>query len=269
MKRFVILIILIMSFIIINMAFTDKILTYTISLFVGDVHVSHNSGQNWATVLPDMELKEADTIKTGADSFCDILMPGRGNFRIVDNTIVSINKLKKQVEEIKVKKGKVLFTISTKLKGDESFKVESDVAVAAVRGTEFVVETDGNKLKYSVIKGRVAIRRNVNIPVEDRDSELAKSLEVEASDNQEIELTMDENKALEATLERAKNDMAELKSILAGAKKDDQKKIKLIKNANRVIEELNKYEELTNNETNDQSEDDTGKLIEKIKEKGK
>ncbi len=264
MKRFI-LFLSVFSILILNNGFSEKDKAYTVSLFVGDVRVSHNSGVNWNMVEAEMELKEADTIKTGMDSFCDILMPGRGNFRVVDNTIVTINKLKKQLEEIKVKKGKALFTISKKLKSDETFRVESDIAVAAVRGTEFLVETDGEKLKYSVVKGKVLIRRNVKIPVEDTDEELVKSIEVEADANQELELTLDENKDIEATLERAKNNLSELKEILSNTKKDTQKKIRLMKNADRVLKEINKYEETQNNSGEGNEEDETGGVIDKAK----
>lgn len=265
MKKIVLFSSLAIILIVIGVTYAQKNSTYKVNLSYGNVQVSHNNGQKWITAEPEMELVEMDTVKTGNDSYCDILMPGRGNFRIVEDTMVTMNKLRKQLEQIKIKSGKVLFNITQKLKNDETFKVESEVAVAAVRGTEFVIETDGGKLKCSVIHGTVAIRRNVKIPVEDQTGELAGKLEVDATANQEIEMTMDENKALEDLLFRAKNDMAELKSILSDSHDQTQKKVHLIKNADRLLKELNKADETQNNNGEESSEDDTSDILNKAK----
>jgi hypothetical protein len=57
---------------------------YLIDVFVGDVQVSHN-GTDWLPAEVGMELKQADIVKTGDNSFCDIVMPNRGIFRVTYN----------------------------------------------------------------------------------------------------------------------------------------------------------------------------------------
>lgn len=257
----------------------DKVSSYQLSMTVGDVKVSLNNGSSWNSAAPEMELKEAAIIKTGNNSYCDINMPNRGTFRIVDNSMVSISKLRKQLEEIKVKKGKALFSINKKLKADENFRVETDVAVAAVRGTQFVIEADDQKMKCSVGKGRVAIKRNLNVAAEDIPEDLKSSLEVDATANQELELTMDENKALENLLQNAKSNMQEYKSILKSAQKDMKKKVRLMKNASRLIKELNMLDEekpvieqkTENDNDMDESsgDDETEDTLNKIKTRNK
>lgn len=259
---------------IVSPIFSLKGESYQIGLLVNDVKVSHNNGKNWNTAEVDMGLIEADTVKTGDASYCDIIMPERGNFRIIDNSLISISSLKKQIEAIKVKKGKALFNIAKKLGPDESFTVETTVAVAAVRGTQFVIDSDEQKVNVTVNKGKVLITRNVKLPADSNPDELKKFLEVEASENQTIELTMDENKALEDTLNRVKKNRAEMIKILADNHDQTQKKLKILKgNVNRLFDQLNKDIEIQGNDTNsienNSNEDDTSEIIEKTKNKVK
>src|SRR5271157_4266098 len=86
--------------------------SYSLSQYVGDVEVSHDRGKAWYKAIEEMLLKEADSVKTGIDAYCDINMPGRGNFRVVENSLIYISSLEKQLEAIKVEKGQVLFNIS-------------------------------------------------------------------------------------------------------------------------------------------------------------
>lgn len=264
-KKYILLIGAALIILLIGTAFAQKKSVYKVNLSYGNVKVSHNEGQRWAKVEPDMELAEMDTVKTGSDSYCDILMPGRGNFRLVEDTMVTMNKLRKQLEQIKIKKGRALFNITQKLKKDETFNVESEVAVAAVRGTQFVMETDGDKLKCSVIEGTVAIKRNVTIPVDDPDGELAKLIQVNATANQEIVMTMDENKELENLLSQAKNNMAELKSILNDANAKDKKKVMMMKNADRLLKDLEQSDDHGQNNDGEDNGDDASSIINKTK----
>jgi hypothetical protein len=238
---------------------------FVLSLYVGKVRVSHNNGKSWNSVKVEMPLKEKDTIKTWINSYCDILMPNRGNFRIVDNSLVSMNILKKQIEEIKVKKGRVLFNVSKKLSKGETFRVETDVAVASVRGTEFEMDTDSEKLHVSVSEGAVNVKRNVTIPEGvEVDEDLGKYLEVEVAGNQTIEMTQSENKALQNALNRAKNNKDELLKVLKGSKAQTEKKLQIMKrNIKRVFDELNQYDD---SKSGSKKDDDTSETIGKAKQ---
>ncbi len=248
---------------------SEKKENYFLSMYVGDVKVSLNENDKWKNATIEMPLYESSKVKTGKDSYCDILMPKRGTFRVLANSIVIMNQLKSNIEEIKIKKGKGLFNISKKLKEGEVFKVETTVAVAAVRGTQFIIETDEKKLNCRVKEGEVVIRRNIELPEELEENEEIKSkLEVVAKANQEIELTLDENKALENLINRAKNNMAELKDILDKSQQRTYKKLKMIKNVRRVLDELNMFDDLQRGEENsssDEEEDETEETLNKIK----
>lgn len=246
--------------------------TYTIDIYVGKVQVSFNKGKNWKPVSSDMTLKESDVLKTGPDSYCDILMPGHGIFRAGDNTIVVIGKLDNQNTKLDLKKGKIVVKVTKKLDDDETFRVDTDIGVAAVRGTEFILDTDSQKLDLSVNDGTVNLKRNVNIP-EDvvLDEEMQKCLEVNATANQSIEFTLNENKTLEQMISRAKNNKDELLSVLQNSREATAKKLKFMKrNVNRIFNELGSDQsggDQTQTEGDSGSDDDTSDVINKAKSK--
>jgi len=239
---------------------------YSISVTVGIVKYSENNGSNWMKAFPELELMEKSLVKTGINSYCDILMPERGVFRVMDNTTIQIKELKKQVEQIKIRKGNAIFNIAKSLEPGESFTVETSVANAAVRGTKFEIDSDDSNINVSVSSGKVSIKRNVNIPEEyQNDEEVQKLLTVEAESNQTITLTMDENRELEKTINRVKNDKDEVLSVLRNSHEATLKKLKIMKrNIKRVFDELEKYSDASQDDQN--QSDDTENALEKVKQ---
>ncbi len=264
MKKIFYLFFMISSFILL---FAKDKENYILSMYVGDVRVAVDQNDKWIKAKTDMPLYESSMVKTGKDSYCDVLMPKRGVFRILDNSLVIIKELKSNIEEIRIKKGKGLFNITKKLTKGESFKVETEIAVAAVRGTQFIIDTDEKKLTCRVKEGEVILRRNINLPEEfEDDEEIQSKLEVVAKANQEIELTLDENKALENLINRAKNNLAELKDILNESQRATQRKLKMIKNVRRVLKELNMFDDMQSENTQDNEEtDETEETLQRIK----
>jgi hypothetical protein len=252
---------------------------FTVDAYVGKVLFSQNKGKTWKPVSIEMSLKESDMIKTGKNAYCDILMPGQGVFRASDNTTLSISKLDGKNTKIDLNNGKVAVKVTKKLKGDETFLVQTDVGVAAVRGTEFILDTDNKKVGLEVDNGTVNLKRNVNIPEGvELDEDMQKYLEIDATANQTIEFTMDENKTLEQMINRAKNNKDELLSVLKNSHDATAKKLHIMKkNIHRIFGELgNERSGNDQPEMNDQSgdedqnngsDDDTGDVINKAKSK--
>lgn len=248
---------------------------YSVDIFVGKVLISHNKGKTWKQVSSELALKESDVIKTGPDSYCDIIMPNQGIFRVVDNTTIIIGKLDNKSSMLNLKKGKVVVKVTRKLDPDETFKVDTDIGVAAVRGTEFILDTDNKKLGLSVNDGTVNLKRNVDLPDDFvLDEELQKYLEVDTMANQTIEFTMDENKTLEKMIDRAKNNKDELLSVLQNSREATAKKLKFMKkNINRIFNELGNEQtggdQDQTGQNNDSGDDDTSDVINKAKSKMK
>ena len=62
-----------------------------------------------------------------------------------------------QVTDLSVEKGGVFSKITKKLGKDDSFTVRTRTAVAAVRGTEFMVEDSGDKSNIACVDGKVEV----------------------------------------------------------------------------------------------------------------
>ncbi|MDC7225196.1 MAG: FecR domain-containing protein [Spirochaetales bacterium] len=80
-------------------------------------------------------------VKTGADSYCEIVFDSKNIFRIMESTVAEI-RLNVEAPEIQIEKGAfaALFTKLEKLTSNESLKVRTQTTVASIRGTAFFVK---------------------------------------------------------------------------------------------------------------------------------
>lgn len=220
---------------------------YMIDLYQGTVQVSRDGGKNWIQAEPEMKLSENDWIKTGPGSFCDLILPDRGICRVSENTLLTIATLKPKSEKFSVQRGKVVLNITKKLESDESFEVETAAAVLAVRGTQFLVDSDGEKVSAQVKEGTVAVRRKMNltVPAGMNAEEVAKALEISVTRDQEVETSVAENRAAETELNQklaGARSADEVRSVLAAVKKGQQARVKKVSNNarfNRDFEDVN------------------------------
>lgn len=164
---------------------------YLIDVFVGDVQVSHN-GTDWIPAEVGMELKQADVIKTGDNSFCDIVMPNRGIFRVTYNSVVYLSKLTEKIEELEVRSGRIAVNVTEKLNDDETFNVATGTAVVAIRGTQFVLEIKPSGAFQTIVKeGTVNVKPAValnNVQNEEVREQVDNALTVPVEENQAISL---------------------------------------------------------------------------------
>ncbi len=162
---------------------------YLIDAYVGDVQVSHN-GTDWLPAEVGMELKQADVIKTGDNSFCDIVMPNRGIFRVTYNSVIYLSKLTEKIEELEVRQGRIAVNVTEKLEADEDFRISTGTAVVAIRGTQFVLEMKPSGDFNTVVKeGVVVAKPAVNLSRLNNAavrSEVDKNLEVKIEANQAV-----------------------------------------------------------------------------------
>lgn len=240
-------------------------IAYEVESFVGDVKYSADE-KVWKSVDVGMKLSKSTWIRTGIDSSLIMVYENRRSLQILENTLVQLASLGKK-ETVSVKKGKVYLNVLAKLKKGEVLQVENDVAVAAVRGTRFIIDyEEGKSSTCVVVSGVVTLSRQVKVPPEvEKDPEVKKLLTVELKANQQLSMTMAENKALEETIQRSKNNLTALKAALSEAQRQTMSRIIAIKNAERVLEELRKYDE----ENTENGEDETEETVEKIKKKVK
>lgn len=183
---------------------------YVFDIIVGDVTISGDNGTNWKPAAPGDAVKQADIVKTGPASYCDILMPQRGIFRVEASTVVYISKLQKQLEQLEVRSGKVAVKVSTKLTEGENFLVETKSGVAAVRGTEFVVENMDGVMNTSVNEGEVKVAPVLDI---EGDSNVIKTVQeeltVSVTSNETVSFDEKENKEISKDVSALVKDIKE------------------------------------------------------------
>jgi len=134
-----------------------------ISFLLGDV-VIHSQGTSNTAVMGDKLLPEMK-ITAGKDSFADIRI-NDNSFRVMDRSEISLKELLVNSEtstaraDLKLEKGSVYASISKKIQKGDSYKISTNTAVAATRGTEYIVATHESGNKIACLSGIVEVTVN-------------------------------------------------------------------------------------------------------------
>jgi outer membrane protein assembly factor BamB len=131
---------------------------------VGDVKVE--KGKDISDAKVDMALDRGNIIVTGVKAQCNIQIGNDSYISVKEKTRLVIDQLTKSTEgmessTVDLKVGRLVVNPKKLLK-DENFKVRTPTAVAAVRGTKFVVSQDeGVETRVSVVEGMVEMKPRV------------------------------------------------------------------------------------------------------------
>lgn len=131
---------------------------------VGDVQVGLKEA--WQPGQQNMPLTEGHEIKTGNSSQCNIVIGNDSYISIKEKSHVVLSTLFKNAAgtentSVELKVGKTVVNPKKLLKGDE-FRVKTPTAIAAVRGTQFVIDTKPQgRMKVAVVSGKVELKRRV------------------------------------------------------------------------------------------------------------
>ncbi len=205
-----------------------------ISMVVGDVWIVRSDLKREAEVGDKITIE--DTLMTGDDSYCEIQIPGKGVVRVEQNSKIKsfeIAKLGDKIDSsIELVKGNIKTAVS-KLKGD-TLNVKTPTAVAAVRGTVFMVSvSDKGESKVVVTEGKVAVKVRVKtieklageLKTEEVKDTVLKSLEIteiEVEKDKEITITPEVQKKIEQKaveiVEKNKDKIVELDEKIAQQK---------------------------------------------------
>lgn len=147
-----------------------------IAFVKGDVAILREGGQVKASL--GEPLTASDTIVTGENGSCEILLGEDGVLKLNKNTSLNINQAiasndSGKETEVNLQYGK-LVTVLKKERKSDSFNIVTPTSIAGVRGTSFLtsVENPGGKagnvacaqgscvVKYSVLDGAIAIRKS-------------------------------------------------------------------------------------------------------------
>jgi hypothetical protein len=126
-----------------------------ITFFAGSIELIHNGKP--ATPSVKLLLADADSIKTGANSFVLLQVEETIVIKIAENSTVTMKSiLNRKNRELFTDRGMVLSRV-VKLPGDTMYKVGTPAMVASVRGTEFSVRYRPGTAVLAVRRGAVGV----------------------------------------------------------------------------------------------------------------
>ena len=225
---------------------------------IGDVQVKE--ADRWVNALENMILYQGNELKTGRDSQCNLQIGSDSFISIKEKSHLVLESLFKTIDgeensTVTLQVGRSVINPKKLLKG-EQFQVKTPTAIAAVRGTKFVVESNPRgRMKVSVVDGKVELKRRIPA-LEEVEEKLIKKSEALTTLQEKVEIervivdanesafidnkkAVQENKVIEkiitqhvseieavtAIIEDIKTDTAEDKAEVARAGDDRQKKI--------------------------------------------
>jgi hypothetical protein len=158
---------------------------FFVSFYEGTVTIESQGSAARAPVIKEL-LKEGDLIKTGERSFLIIQTPDGLVIRVEADTETALSSINNSdSREITLNSGKLLSSVSKLKKGSE-YIVKTRVAVASVRGTEFLTEYSGGRAVVAVGSGRVDVKRPASDAVESVDRGRAAVISGEAEEKIEL-----------------------------------------------------------------------------------
>jgi len=138
--------------------------TAKVIFLIGDVQVKESD--NWVTAIENMILYQGNEIKTGDMAQCNIVIGDNSFISIKEKSHLLLESLYKDINgnennSLNLQVGKSVINPKKLLKGEE-FQVKTPTAIAAVRGTKFVVESHpAGKMKVAVVDGKVELQRRI------------------------------------------------------------------------------------------------------------
>lgn len=132
----------------------------------GSVQVTHD--EVTSDLLPGGEVKQGDTIEVGDGGYVRLIMQDdsvldlSAGTRLVLREYSADRTARKRRASIKVWFGRVWLRVTKAFGGDDRYTINSDNAVAGVRGTEFIFEVmvDGS-VDTTVVEGSVALTSKI------------------------------------------------------------------------------------------------------------
>lgn len=140
-------------------ATSERPLKATLTVALGEVRVSTAPGASWEAAEPGMTLAAAARLKTGDDGSADLLFEDGTALRVEKNASLAIQTARDtggwREYWVRLWSGRLLSQVAKKGPTPVKYKVQTPVAVAAVRGTEFVADASDKDTQLAVFEGKV------------------------------------------------------------------------------------------------------------------
>lgn len=187
----------------------------TVSFFIGNVQ------KNGKAVAIGDTVTESDVIVTGERSSCDLKIGG-SVIRIKQSSKLEFASLMKGKDGentvLDLNEGKLLCKPKKLLK-DDKFTVKTPTAIAAVRGTQFTVESDVKKTtRIKVYDGKVKVAKRVKA-LEDKVDKVVENA-APVGKQESVIVTEKEAKAAERKVEKALANNDDIDKVIEEVDKD-------------------------------------------------
>ena len=165
----------------------------------GSVEV--NTGSGWQTAEDGMSLSKKDSVRTGENGEAIVILYDSSFINLEPNTEITIEQLSKSNTKVKQDSGETWNKFS-KITGMSGYEVETPNTVATIRGTEFLINADEEKI--IVVEGIVDYKYgNITVKIKEFEKYIK---------GEKLELTAEEKNML---LERIKKGIEIQKEVRA------------------------------------------------------
>lgn len=141
--------------------------TAKVKFVVGKVEVQRTGTTTWEAVRPTTTFNNGDQVRTAFESRVSIQTPDKTLIRLGQNSILTLNSIKKVGDKKTSNKLKLwggrLWAKFTKLFSDEEENtISTPTAVAAIRGTtlETIYDESNEETTFKLLEGRIEVRNN-------------------------------------------------------------------------------------------------------------
>jgi hypothetical protein len=131
---------------------------FEVGNFIGEAQYSTDKGKKWHTLERGQVFDRGSIIRTGPNSEAVILVQGKIQMRLKENSVLGNKSGKKY--NLHLAKGVLLGATPKDQNQEEFLKITTPVSVAAVRGTLFRIEhnAESQKTSVSVLQGNMSVR---------------------------------------------------------------------------------------------------------------
>ncbi len=149
-------------------AITAQKASGVITFIIGKAEVKTKGAQDWTLARVGMKLNVEDELRTDDCSTVDIRLTSNSAIRIKENTYISISKLfsagKYSRADMDLSVGKVYMFMKKMGTDSSSVSIQTPNAVAAIRGTQFMLEyTPVKTTRISVLEGDITVINRGNL----------------------------------------------------------------------------------------------------------
>ncbi|MBL4889664.1 MAG: FecR domain-containing protein [Candidatus Lindowbacteria bacterium] len=127
----------------------------------GTVHIQNPGSSKWLELKAKDKIAIGAKIKTGSKRQADVVLTKKGAIRMKSNTEIEVqaNMVSegKQKIDVFMKRGRLLHRFAKNRDYELDYTLKTDVAAAAVRGTEFDVKLKKGSGRFRVKSGKVLV----------------------------------------------------------------------------------------------------------------